>query len=99
MEREGSSRAEAARLNGSRSTEDLPVRDPAGALQVAELVVGVAQRLFARRPGPREHHRAVVKELDLDLRRLRPVAQVRVYPRVLLAYAPDADVRRHCRPK
>ena len=71
------------------------MRHPSGALQVAELLVRVAQRLFARRPGPREHHRAVVKELNLDLGRIRPVAQLRVDPRVLLADPPHADVGCH----
>ena len=63
-------RSDAARLSALQRLElldsALPVRDPAGALQLAELIRGAGQRLARARPSPREHQRAVVEELHLD---------------------------------
>src|SRR5204862_6777797 len=73
----------------------LPVRRPADALQVAEPVRGMGQRLLTRGPSPREQERTVVEELDLDLAGLRAVADLCVDPHVVLAKPPHADVAHH----
>src|SRR5213593_4792803 len=74
------------------------MRVPAGALEIAQLLLGLGQRRFARRPFPRDHQRAVVEELQLDAVGVAAFVDARVDPRVIFAHAPDANGLAHCRP-